>query len=45
MTELIIRYTGINYILRSAYIILPFMMIAFFYFFLIYKFFNESKKS
>ena len=45
MTELIIRYTGINYILRSAYIILPFMMIGFFYFFLIYKFFNESKKS
>ncbi len=45
MTELIIRYTGINYILRSAYIILPFMMIGFLYFFLIYKFFNESKKS
>ena len=45
MTELIIRYTGINYILRSTYIILPFIMTAFFYFFLLYKFFNEPKKS
>ena len=45
MTELIIRYTGINYILRSAYIVLPFIMIALLYFFTIYKFLNEPKKS
>ena len=45
MTELIIRYTGINYFLRSAYIILPFIMMALFYFLLLYKFFNEPKKS
>ena len=45
MTELIIRYTGINYILRSVYIILPFIMMALFYFLLLYKFVNEPKKS
>ncbi len=45
MTELIIRYTGINYFLRLAYIILPFIMMALFYFLLLYKFFNEPKKS
>ncbi len=45
MTELIIRYTGLNYFLRSAYIILPFIMMALFYFLLLYKFFNEPKKS
>ncbi len=45
MTELIIRYTGINYFLRSAYIVLPFIMIALLYFLLLYKFLNEPKKS
>ena len=44
MTELIIRYTGINYILRSLYIFFPFMMLALFYVLLIYKFTNETKK-
>jgi len=44
MTELIIRYTGINYILRSIYIAFPFMMMALFYILLLYKFTNETKK-
>ena len=43
LTELIIRYTGYNNILRIGYILAPFIMIFFFYSLLIYKFNNEIK--
>ena len=44
-TELIIRYTGINYFLRIGYVIAPFLLIFILYFSLIYSFKNETKKS
>ncbi len=37
-TELLVRYTGINYYLRSLYIFTPFLFTLFFYFTLILKF-------
>jgi lipopolysaccharide export LptBFGC system permease protein LptF len=42
-TELAVRYTGINYLMRSFFIISPFALFFIFYFFLIYKFSRESK--
>ena len=43
LTELILRYTGINYSLRMAYIIFPFIMLGSIYSLLIYKFNNETR--
>jgi lipopolysaccharide export LptBFGC system permease protein LptF len=43
LTELIIRYTGLNYFLRLGYIIFPFIMSILLYIFLIYKFNRETK--
>jgi len=37
-TELFIRYTGLNQLIRFVYIIFPFISAIIFYFFLIYKF-------
>ena len=45
LTELIIRYTGLNPFLRIAYIISPFILLTLFYSFLIYKFNTETKIS
>ena len=45
LTELIIRYTGLNHTLRLIYIIAPFTFLAIFYLALIYKFSKESKTS
>ena len=45
LTELIIRYTGLNPFLRIAYIISPFILLTLFYSFLIYKFNTETKVS
>tara|TARA_B100001248_G_scaffold209252_1_gene163318 strand:+ start:24261 stop:25385 length:1125 start_codon:yes stop_codon:yes gene_type:complete len=42
-TELIIRYTGLNDLLGWIYLILPFSLIAIFYFFLNSKFSSEAK--
>ncbi len=42
-TELIIRYTGLNILLGWIYLILPFSLLAIFYFFLNLKFSNEAK--
>jgi len=43
-TELFIRYTGINYNLRIAYIIFPFLLILISYLTLIYKFKKGLKR-
>ena len=43
LTELLIRYTGLNYLLRIFYMIMPISLSLFFYFFLNYKFSKESK--
>tara|TARA_B100000989_G_scaffold297005_1_gene281567 strand:- start:5280 stop:6401 length:1122 start_codon:yes stop_codon:yes gene_type:complete len=43
LVELFIRYTGLSYFLRLAYVFTPFVVIIFLYFFLNYKFLNESK--
>ncbi len=43
LTELIIRYTGLNHTLRLIYIIAPFSFLAILYLTLIYKFSKESK--
>ena len=43
LTELLIRYTGLNYFLRIFYLIMPVSLSLFFYFFLNYKFSKESK--
>jgi lipopolysaccharide export system permease protein len=43
LTELIIRYTGLNNTLRLIYIIAPFSFLTIFYLVLIYKFSKESK--
>jgi lipopolysaccharide export system permease protein len=36
-TELIIKYTGLNYYFRFIYIVTPFFLLTFLYFFLFYK--------
>ena len=43
LTELVIRYTGLNYYIRISYILAPFFLFASFYFLLIYKFNRETK--
>ena len=43
LTELLIRYTGLNFLLRISYLIMPFSLSLLFYFFLKYKFSKESK--
>ena len=43
LTELLIRYTGLNFLLRIFYLIMPVSLSLFFYFFLKYKFSKESK--
>ena len=43
LTELVIRYTGLNYYLRISYILAPFILFASFYLLLIYKFNRETK--
>ena len=43
LTELVIRYTGLNEILRWSYIISPFLMMSLLYFLLQYKFSSEAK--
>jgi len=45
LTELFIRYTGLNDLVRIAYIAIPFASLGIFYFFLIYKFSKESKST
>ena len=45
LTELLIRYTGLNFLLRISYLIMPFSLSLLFYFFLKYKFSKESKIS
>lgn len=42
-TELIIRFTGFNNLLRLSYIITPFILICIFYLILVLKFKNEAK--
>ena len=44
LTEILIRYTGINDLLRLIYIISPIFFILVFYFLLSYKFTKEIKK-
>ena len=44
-TELALRYTGLNKIIFAFYVGLPFILIIFFYFYLIYKFSVEFKKT
>ncbi len=41
--EMTVRYTGINYLTRLAFVISPFLMIFFIYTYLYFKFSNESK--
>ena len=43
LTELVIRYTGLNYYIRISYILAPFVLFASFYLLLIYKFNRETK--
>jgi lipopolysaccharide export LptBFGC system permease protein LptF len=43
LTELIIRYTGLNYFLRISYIMAPLIMLASLYSLLVYKFNTETK--
>ena len=43
LTELVIKYTGLNYYIRISYILAPFFLFASFYFLLIYKFNRETK--
>ena len=45
LTELLIRYTGLNFLLRVFYTLMPFCLSLFFYSFLNYKFSKESKIS
>ena len=42
-TELIIRYTGLNQLVKYLYVFTPFFLLAYFYFFLNYKFLKETK--
>ncbi len=44
-TEMTVRYTGMNELLRFAFIILPFILSTILYLFLIFKFSKESKPS
>ena len=44
-TELIIRYTGLNQLVKYLYVFTPFFLLAYFYFFLNYKFLKETKPS
>ena len=44
-TELAVRYTGINNFVMFLFIFTPFLLFAFFYIFLIYKFSKETKMS
>ena len=41
LTELVIRYTGLNSFLRLTYILLPFILLTTIYIFLLYKFKTE----
>ena len=43
LTELIIRFTGLNYFLRILYLISPFLLFFLFYFSLFLKFSKETK--
>ena len=43
LTELLIRYTGLNFLLRIFYLIMPISLSLFLYFFLNYKFSKESR--
>ena len=43
LTELIIRYTGLNYFLRISYIVAPLIMLPSLYSLLVYKFNTETK--
>ena len=43
LTELLIRYTGLNFLLRVSYLIMPFCLSLFFYFLLNHKFSKESQ--
>ena len=43
-TELMIRYTGLNSLLRISYIVLPFLLISTFYLVLVYKL-NKTEQS
>ncbi len=45
LTELIIRFTGLNSLLRLGYIVSPFILLTLIYSFLIYKFNTETKTS
>lgn len=45
LTELIIRYTGLNFFLGTAYIIAPFIMTILLYSFLVFKFNSEAKNT
>ena len=45
LTELLIRFTGLNYILRFFYSVLPFLLSFLFYFLLFYNFSKEAKKT
>ena len=45
LTELVIRYTGINYLLRALYILTPLTLLTVLYFFLNHKFKKETKIS
>ena len=42
-TELIIRYTGLKQLVKYLYVFTPFSLLAYFYFFLNYKFLKETK--
>ena len=42
LTELVIRYTGLNYLLRASYIIFPFLLMTLLYLLLIFKFNRET---
>ena len=42
LTELLIRYTGLNNLIKISYVLSPFILISFLYFFLIFKFSKES---
>ena len=42
LTELVIRYTGLNLFLRVGYIIFPFLLMIFLYSLLIFKFNRET---
>ena len=44
-TELVIRYTGLNYFLRVLYILIPFVIFLILYLFLILKFSKETARN